>query len=97
MSSQPLETAASSGCALESTWKRGEVGCIGYVDMLQHILCLSFMGGLLQLTRRTRQCLQKASCGEMRMWKSLCVSEELTSVLLGKEGEQAIPDLVQRA
>lgn len=48
-------------------------------------------------TRRSHACLWKASHGEMGTWKSSGASEELTSVLLGKEGEQAIPDLVERA
>lgn len=48
-------------------------------------------------TRRSHTCLWKASHGEMGTWKSSGASEELTSVLLGKEGEQAIPDLVERA
>lgn len=81
--------------------------------MLQHILCLPFTGGPLWPTHgtqglpirpagleggtRSHMCLRKGSGGAMGPWKSLGGSEELTSVLLGKEGEQAIPDVVEGA
>ena len=61
--------AASSGCDLESMWESGGTGCTGRVNVLQYILCLSFMGGLLWTAHGDRGAACEASWFGGRNWE----------------------------